>query len=193
MLFADHSFALYNSCMMSTYAARRQKIHRHKTKSLAQSAPTVSPIERWLRGSYAFFFAAVLPLLCWGGVADPHHTHLTAHFVFAEPLTEEAFAGQNGDNGIVHTAVRDHEPCLHPPGAHPPLQTLNGTEASQIPIGQAVPATVLAQLLVLAMWAIVEFRRPPSVPFASVIAAPIINSFALCVPTPPPRLFSSIV
>ncbi|MCB0065074.1 MAG: hypothetical protein KDE19_23280, partial [Caldilineaceae bacterium] len=104
-----------------------------------------------MRGTYAFLFSAVLPLLCWGGVADPHHAHWSPHFVFAEPPpTHFLDTTANGvDSGQV--VWHDHEPCLHPPGAHPPQPTLATTTDENQPLGQAVPVTVLAQLLVLAM------------------------------------------
>lgn len=147
--------------------------------------------ERWLRGSYAFFFAAILPLLCWGGVADPHHAHWHAHFIFAEP-TDASSTLTTTTNSPSHlpphqVTLRDHEPCLHPPGIHPPAQDLSAT-TTDAPQGQAVPATVLAQLLILVMWTLAEIEYSPILPIIRFLAPWHVSGLILRVPTPPPRL-----
>ncbi len=131
-----------------------------------------------MRGIYAFFFAAVLPLLCWGGIADPHHPHWQAHFALVEPPAVETLAAP----------WHEHEPCLHPSGAHPPAPKLAATETSSEPTGQAVPTTVMAELVVLVLWAVVTLCRPPAARFVTYLQLPGSGGSTARVPTPPPRL-----
>jgi hypothetical protein len=139
-------------------------------KRVMQHLRGISRIEPWLRGGFAFFFAFLLPLLCWGSVADPHHAHPGAHFVFAEP-----------------PAAHRH---WHPPGTASPAAPPASTTQAESPTGRATPVTLLAALLVLVLWALAETRRGPALHFARTMAGVGANSYQASAPTPPPRLLS---
>lgn len=58
---------------------RREKSDSHLPRLLL-------PWQRVLLGFYAALFGLVLPLICWGALAEPGHPHRFRHFVFAAPL-----------------------------------------------------------------------------------------------------------
>jgi hypothetical protein len=51
-----------------------------------QPAGSLMGWQRLLLGCYSALFALVLPLICWGALAEPGHAHRYPHFVFADPV-----------------------------------------------------------------------------------------------------------
>lgn len=144
---------------------------------------------RWLMGAYVFFFAFVAPLLCWGSMGDPTHPHVGAHFVFAEPVLAHADA----NNLPLHPTGQDlhhaHDPCLHPSGIHD-VDPSAGDETKSA-AARAVPATLLAQLLIFVTWGYGSWTTD-LIPFIiRHTPGPWLATAALPVPTPPPRLLSN--
>ncbi|MEZ4675254.1 MAG: hypothetical protein R2932_13535 [Caldilineaceae bacterium] len=147
--------------------------------------------ERWLRGSYAFFYAFLLPFICWGNIDNPHHPHQGAHFVFADPpgkhQPEIYHIFVDSGIGAGRRITVEHEPCLHPLGAHPTAATLAPNADHDLPAGQSVPAATLAQLLMLVLWAVVELRCNLAPTLAVRKSSASYRSHRPRVPTPPPR------
>ena len=124
---------------------------------------------RWLHGGFAFFFAFLLPILCWGDLGDPAHPHQGAHFVFAEPQIEHPV--QTGHHaGTVH----DHRDQ----GAEPEGETSS----------RSLPTTILAQLLVVVAWQANQFALNGGRVTAAYLPFLFLAAPQLPVPTPPPRL-----
>ncbi len=166
--------------MIGTFTIRQSGLRRSYQRATVQRATIPGSIERWLCGGYAFFFAFLLPLLCWGTMADPQHPHQGAHFIFAEPPEVHL-------PGTSPMAIREHEPCLHPLGAHPPAPTLAASAPVSSPAKQAIPVTLLAELLLLVLWSATEIRRRPLVQLLHHHEETIRVGYSTRVPTPPPR------
>lgn len=204
-IFAIHCCSLYNTHMFalacSQFITRLSLIGAscslgkiitdgtHRCTAATLGAIRTVTDRRWLMGAYVFFFAFLSPLLCWGSVGDPTHSHTGAHFVFAEPVLVHAKANNlpiRLDGQIRH---HDHAPCLHPPGAHGPNPAAEPETGST----RAVPATLLAQLLIFVAWGRIGWRTDliPLVLRCSPSPWPVTYLFP--VPTPPPRLLSNLL
>jgi len=132
--------------------------------------------------AYVLFLGFVLPLICWGNVADPTHPHKGPHFVFSMPpgeMVKEAAP-------VAQTAHHHHAPTKEATTQPPPNQ-----EQSTRPVGQSRPTLLLMALLGI-VTTLLFFVQPPGVPiYWRRIGVPLVTAFALPVPVPPPRLLSS--
>ena len=121
-------------------------------------------LQRFILGSLAVLWIAVLPWLCWGGWSNPHHPHPNPHFVFAGP------------------PLLDEEHHVHPDDSL--------AAADQDPLaGVARPDTLLIALLVLLLPALRLATTPRRHYFTRTLASLWTRATAMAVPTPPPRPF----
>lgn len=150
-------------------------------------------VSRGLLGGYVFFFALIAPFICWGAAGDPTHPHANAHFVFAEPLGAHSEPVGIAVNELPSVAPHAHGPGLHRPHTHVrPTYLLQSTTRTDTVAGQAVPATILAQLLIVVAWGAIVIRKPMP-QMAERMASPLPMFLPLSVPTPPPRHLSAVV
>jgi hypothetical protein len=136
--------------------------------------------------AYILFLGLVLPLICWGNVADPTHPHKGPHLVFSMPpgeMVKEAATVAQTDH---HHHHHHHAPTKEATAQPPPNQ-----EQPTRPVGQSRPTLLLMVLLGL-VTALLFFVQPPGVPiYWRRIGVPLVTAFALPVPVPPPRLLPS--
>lgn len=123
--------------------------------------------QRFILGSLAVLWIAVLPWLCWGGWSNPHHPHPNPHFVFVEP-------------SLLDAGHHDHATDLFATDPFAP--------ADQDPLaGVARPDTLLIALLVLLLPVIRAVIASHPYHFARKSAPLWAHVATMAVPTPPPR------
>lgn len=134
---------------------------------------------------YVLFLAFVLPFICWGAMADPGHPHSGPHFVFTDPPETRAL--------IVRLDQLRGDICGSPDAniqiAAP--FTPRQEPSDRQPVGQSVPDTVLA-LLMLAIvggW-VYAVRLPRNSQYVTPHRAAHLH--ALRVPTPPPKYLPAL-
>lgn len=123
--------------------------------------------QRFILGTLAVLWIAILPWLCWGGWSNPHHPHPNPHFVFGEP------------------PLLDHLHHVHPADLH-------GSVDDDPLAGVARPDTLLIVLLVLLLPVGRIIIAPHRHHFARRLSMLWARVTPLAVPTPPPRLFLSV-
>lgn len=133
---------------------------------------------------FVFYLALILPFICWGALADPSHPHQTPHFVFSAP------AGVQIENAfLARLAALSNDICGNPElNEQVPLPFPSGSEAdASVPVGQSLPDSMLAILVLAAIgaWAF-SVRLLRHSQFLSL--PPLSPVFSPLVPTPPPRI-----
>lgn len=158
-------------------------LRQHSTQT-AKGKRYGTQLAGWQRSgliAYALFLGLVLPLICWGNVADPTHPHKGPHFVFSAPLDEIV-----KEATTVKQAAHHHAPRQEATAQPRPNQ-----DQSTRPVGQSRPTLLLMALLGVVM-ALRFLCQPPAAPaYWRRIGVPIVTAFALAVPVPPPRLLPS--
>ncbi len=128
---------------------------------------------------YILYLALVLPFICWGALANPGHPHQGAHFVFSLPPGVEAHS--------TRLEILRNEICGNPKlSSQIPLPAFGSDAHDDGPVGQSVPATVLAMLALAFVGSALYRVRwiQESERLATFRTGPI---FQLLIPTPPPR------
>lgn len=159
-------------------------LRQHATQT-ANGKRSGTQLAGWQRISliaYVLFLGLVLPLICWGNVADPTHPHKGPHFVFSTPpgemVKEAATVAQTVHHH--HTSTKASTPQLHP-----------NQEQTTRPVGQSRPTLLLMALLGIVTGRLFFFQ-PPSGPIHwRQMGVPVVTAFALPVAVPPPRLLPS--
>jgi hypothetical protein len=161
-------------------------LHRRSAQT-ANSKRSGARLAGWQRISliaYVLFLGLVLPLICWGNVADPTHPHKGPHFVFSMPpgemVKEAATVAQTAHHHHHQATTKVVTPQPHP-----------NQEQPTRPVGQSRP-TLLLMVLLGIVTALLFFFQPPATPIHwRRIGVPLVTAFALPVPVPPPRLLFS--
>lgn len=177
--------------MMTLLGAGEQ---RHKCNSLKKRLLRVW--QRALLGFYVALLALVLPLICWGALAEPGHPHRFPHFVFTDPILATTPAGKAMADGQTHSTTAQLVPVRH--GQHREeaegavksenaLQVCGWFADGVIP-GRATPTLMLFSILLLVFFAAWAVRRLDLPHFAIWQHLHAPQSPFLPVPLPPPRL-----
>jgi len=168
--------------MIDTMNVLRQ--HATQTANGKRSGTRLAGWQRISLIAYVLFLGLVLPLICWGNVADPTHPHKGPHLVFSMPPGEMVKEAAT----VAQTAHHHHH---HAPTKEATAQPPSNQEQPTRPVGQSRPTLLLMALLGI-VTALRIFCQPPAVPTHwRRIGVPIVTAFALSVPVPPLRLLPS--
>ena len=153
-----------------------------KFRTAKESLPGCLPCwQRWLLGGYVALFAWVLPLICWGAMAEPGHPHRLPHFVFAMPVLVSStapMADPHKHHGAHHptaTATEDTSPVA--------AKELDGP----VP-GRSTPKLMIFSILMFVLLGAWLLNRLDLPHFALALCYPFPRSIVLAVPVRPPRL-----
>jgi len=152
--------------------------------------------QRALLGFYIALFALILPLICWGALAEPGHPHRYPHFVFATPVLAMAQTG-GGPANRQQPALAAHRRNT-PHGQHGAMQPPADNQARMATVcnliadgiipGRATPMLMAFSLLLLVFLRIWTVRRLDRSHFVLWQRPPFPESLFLPVPLRPPRL-----
>ena len=160
-------------------------LHRRSAQT-ANSKRSGARLAGWQRVgliAYVLFLGLVLPLICWGNVADPTHPHKGPHFVFSMPPGEMVKEAAT----VAQTAHHHHHAPTKEATAQPPPNQEQPTR----PVGQSRPTLLLMALLGIVTTLLFFVQPPATLIHWRRIGVPLVTAFALPVPVPPPRLLFS--
>jgi hypothetical protein len=164
-------------------------LRQHSTQ-MANGKRSSAQLAGWQRIgllAYVLFLGLVLPLICWGNVADPTHPHKGPHLVFSMPPGEMVKEAAT----VEQTAHHHHHHHHHAPTKEATAQPPPNQEQPTRPVGQSRP-TLLLMVLLGIVTALLFFVQPSGAPTHwRRIGISIVTAPTLPVPVPPPRLLSS--
>lgn len=165
-----------------------------KQKRQRRQARRLRSWQRMLLGFYVAFFALLLPLICWGALAEPGHPHRFPHFVFATPVLAAIVTGKATQQAPAPAA--QHASMPH--GVHWGQPPVAAAKESALRIcglltDGAIPGRAAPMLMAFALLLLVFFAagtmHPRDLPhFATWQRLQLVQLLALPVPLPPPRL-----
>lgn len=169
------------------------------TKQQGRLRRLSSAMPFWQRAVLSFYialFALVLPLICWGALAEPGHPHRAPHFVFAAPLLatprpRAAMPNRSPHQLPIPAATeghRQHGTLRTVAASQEPAAAMCDLFADGVIAGRATPmlmAVSLLLLIFLSVWTAHRFDRPQVVLWQR---PPFPESLFLPVPLRPPRL-----
>lgn len=171
------------------------KGYRHK----GRFSRLLRPWQCIVLGFYVALFALVLPLICWGALAEPGHPHRLPHFVFADPVltVPDGHAARSGQPANA-TAT---QPALLRHGAQHGPQPVAVQQARVLAVcsaladgvipGRATPTLMVFSLLLLLFLAAWTIRPHDLLHFATWQRLHTPQARFLPVPLPPPRLLQA--
>jgi hypothetical protein len=176
---------------MMTPTGAGEKAHTRNSRS----SKLLPSWQRALLGFYVALFSLVLPLVCWGALAEPGHPHRYPHLVFANPMliaTPDRTALPKHQAQAV-TAQRTplrHREHSGPPGVadiQASISLICDMLSPGVIPGRATPTLLLFSILLLIFFAAWRMRplNPPHFALWQPLSWP--QEISLPVALPPPR------